>query len=145
MTSSIRNFVEAGSTNPATRLIVMSTRPTTSSPRRGRISVQISGKTAFKRCIFGGLLASLVSGLNLLFDSIPPGLASLLLHCHTSSASACDCDSRRSPVVCSERVSPLSVGAFADFWPAFGPADHAFRRAGLLGLHHLAGDRTPQA
>src|SRR5271157_6527462 len=83
MTSSIRNFVEAGRTNPETRLITISTKPTASSPRRGCISAQTSGKTAFKRWIFGGFAASLAGELNLVFDSAGMGLASLLQHCHT--------------------------------------------------------------
>src|SRR5712692_9116239 len=44
MTLSTRYFVEAGRTNPATRLIAMSTNPSASSPRRGFISAQTSGR-----------------------------------------------------------------------------------------------------
>ena len=54
-----------------------------SSPRRGRINFQTSGSTAFSLSIFGGFAASFGGELNLLFDSVPPSLASLLLHCHT--------------------------------------------------------------
>jgi len=57
----------------------MSTKPTTSSPRRGRISFHTSGSTAFSLCTFGGLTASFPGVLNLLFDSVGPIFASLLL------------------------------------------------------------------
>jgi hypothetical protein len=82
---SIRNFEEYGSTNPAILLITINTKPTASSPRRGRINFQTSGQTALKRWIFGGFAASLTGELNPLFDSAGPGFASLLLHCHTSA------------------------------------------------------------
>ena len=82
---SIRNFDEYGSTNPASLLITISTKPTASRPRRGRISFQTSGQTAFRRWILGPLAASLAGELNLLFDSAGSGFASLLLHCHISS------------------------------------------------------------
>src|SRR5271157_4579533 len=88
MTSSIRNFVEAGRTNPETRLITISTKPTASSPRRGCISAQTSGRMAFNRWIFGGFAGSVAGGLNLLFDSAGMGLASLLQHCHTFTGRA---------------------------------------------------------
>src|SRR6201988_2214522 len=84
MTSSIRNLVDAGRTKPETRLITISTKPTASSQRRGRISFQTSGRIALRRWILGGFVASLAEELNLLFDSAGPGFASLLLHCHTS-------------------------------------------------------------
>ena len=59
-----------------------------SSPRRGRISFQTSGQTAFNRWIFGGFATSFGGELNVLFDSADPGFASLLLHCHTSRQGA---------------------------------------------------------
>src|SRR5579864_2823303 len=145
MTSSIRNLVEAGSTNPETRLITINTSPTASSPRRGRISFQTSGQTAFSRWIFGGFAASLGGELNLLFDSKTPGSASLLLHCHTSWGRAYGCDRACPAVVCSGRVPPVSSGAIADVWPAAGPADHFLCGADLFGVHHLAGHGTAEA
>src|SRR5215831_18057685 len=50
-----------------------------SSPRRGRISFQTSGQTAFSLCIFGAFGVSLSGELNLLFDSAEPRSASFLL------------------------------------------------------------------
>src|SRR5258707_4513945 len=44
MTLSTRYFVEAGSTNPDSRLMAMSTKPSASSPRLGFISAQTSGR-----------------------------------------------------------------------------------------------------
>src|SRR5260370_41566697 len=44
MTLSIRYFVEAGSTNPATRLTAMSANPSASRPRLGLINAHTSGK-----------------------------------------------------------------------------------------------------
>src|SRR5260370_27004240 len=44
ITLSIRYFVEAGRTSPATRLIAISTKPKASSPRLGFISPQTSGR-----------------------------------------------------------------------------------------------------
>src|SRR3954451_24224593 len=43
MTSSTKNLVEYGSTNPATRLMAMSISPRRRSHRRGRTIFQISG------------------------------------------------------------------------------------------------------
>src|SRR5712664_3463675 len=43
ITLSMKYFVEAGSTSPQTRFTAMSTKPSASRPRRGRISAQISG------------------------------------------------------------------------------------------------------
>src|SRR5580704_14327811 len=83
-TLSIRNFEEYGSTNPANLLITINTNPSASNPRRGRISFHTSGQTALRRWIFGGFSASFAGGLNLLLDSVKPGFASVLLHCHTS-------------------------------------------------------------
>ena len=85
---SIRNFEEYGSTNPATLLITINKKPKPSSAQRGRINFQTSGQTAFRRWIFGGFAASMAGELNLLFDSVFPGFASLLLHCHTSGVAA---------------------------------------------------------
>src|SRR5271165_1633643 len=51
MILSTRNFVDAGSTNPETRLITIRMKPTANNPRRGRISCQISG-SALKTCVF---------------------------------------------------------------------------------------------
>src|SRR5271166_3982143 len=51
MMLSTRNFVDAGSTNPETRLITIRTKPIANSPRRGRISCQISG-SALNTCVF---------------------------------------------------------------------------------------------
>src|SRR5258708_28317019 len=65
--------------------MTINTKPSASNPRRGRINFQTSGHTAFNRWIFGGFAASLAAELNLLFDSITSGFASLLLHCHTSA------------------------------------------------------------
>src|SRR5579864_2285732 len=145
MTSSIRNLVEAGSTNPETRLITINTRPTASSPPRGRISFQTSGQTAFSRWIFGGFAASLGGELNLLFDSKTPGSASLLLHCHTSRGRAYGCDRACPTVVCSGRVPPVSSGAIANVWPAAGPADYLLCSADLFGVHDLAGHGLKEA
>src|SRR5712692_1667626 len=44
MTLSTRYFVEAGSTSPETRLTAISTNPIASSPRRGLINAQTSGR-----------------------------------------------------------------------------------------------------
>src|ERR1700720_489931 len=54
MTLSTKYLVEAGSTNPATRFTAISTKPTASSPRRGLISAQTSGRFfhAFLRFCF---------------------------------------------------------------------------------------------
>src|ERR1700690_3624888 len=82
-TLSIRNFEEYGNTNPATLLITISTKPSASRPRRGRISFHTSGRMAFSLLTFGGCTASLAGELNLLFDSAGAEFASLLLHCHT--------------------------------------------------------------
>src|SRR6201987_4869523 len=49
-----------------------------SSPRRGRISFQTSGKTAFSLWILAGFGVSVPEELNLLFDSVTTALASLL-------------------------------------------------------------------
>jgi hypothetical protein len=65
MTVSIRNFVEYGSTNAATRLMIINPKPSTSSPRRGRMSFQTSGKTALSLSTFGGFGGCLGSVLNL--------------------------------------------------------------------------------
>src|ERR1700743_1164447 len=51
MTVSIRYFVDAGSTNPATRLIAIRRRPNRRSQRRGRTSFHTSGST-FLRSVF---------------------------------------------------------------------------------------------
>ena len=67
---SIRNFEEYGSTKPASLLQTISTKPMASNPRRGRISFQTSGQTAFSRSIWNFLSSGLEAGLNLLFDSI---------------------------------------------------------------------------
>src|SRR5208282_3054434 len=84
-TLSIRNFEEYGSTNPATLLTTISTKPSASRPRRGRISFHTSGKMALSLLTFGGCTASLAGGLNLLFDSTADEFASLILHCHISA------------------------------------------------------------
>src|SRR6202007_128279 len=89
MTSSIRNLVEAGSTNPETRLTTISARPAINNPRRGRISSQTSGSTARSLWTFGGFEVSLGGELNLLFDASGPSCASLLEQYHTLSC----CDS----------------------------------------------------
>src|SRR5579863_5251474 len=81
----MRNFEEYGNTNPANLLMTINKNPMASSPRRGRISFHTSGRTAFSLSIFGGLTGSFAEELNLLFDSLKPGIASLLLHCHTST------------------------------------------------------------
>src|SRR5579863_10448295 len=140
MTSSIRNLVEAGSTNPDRRLITISTKPSASSPRRGRISFQTSGHTAFSRWRFGGFLTSFAGRLNLLLDSAGAGFASLLLHCHISGPGHAACDRAHPAVVCSGRAPPVflgpSAGAFADFWPVTGPVPHAVRGGGVFGVYH---------
>src|ERR1017187_6182941 len=87
-TLSIRNFEEYGSTNPASLLITIRTKPSPSNARRGRINFQTSGQTAFRRWIFGGFAASLAEKLILLFASAGLCFASLLMHCHTSCAQA---------------------------------------------------------
>src|SRR5579863_7353925 len=136
MTTSIRNFMEYGNTNPATLLITISTKPSASNQRRGRISFQTSGKTVLSLWIFGGFAASIPGELNLLFDSVRRDLASLLLHCHTSAARPPPCDTHRPNVVCSGRVPPVSAGPFSDPWPAVRPAHYPVRRSGIFGLHH---------
>src|SRR5258708_1724385 len=52
ITLSMKYFVEAGSTSPHTRFTAMSTKPSASRPRRGRISAQMSGSAfhALLRC-----------------------------------------------------------------------------------------------
>src|SRR5688572_23790974 len=55
ITSSIRNLVDAGRTRPQMRLIVMSTSPAASSPRRGPTSSLSSGHNARSRSERGGL------------------------------------------------------------------------------------------
>ena len=57
MTSSTRNFVDAGSTSPVTRLITIRRNPRASRRRRGRISAQTSG-SALNTEIGGPLGAS---------------------------------------------------------------------------------------
>src|SRR5260370_17342596 len=54
-----------------------------SRPRRGRVSCHTIGRTARRRCTFGGFRAGLSVEFNPLFDAIEPDLASLLPHCHT--------------------------------------------------------------
>src|SRR5712671_5557194 len=44
ITLSMKYFVEAGNTKPQMRFTAISTKPTASKPRRGRISAQTSGK-----------------------------------------------------------------------------------------------------
>src|SRR6266446_10944645 len=44
MTLSTRYFVEAGKTNPETRLMAISTKPSARSPRLGFINAQTSGR-----------------------------------------------------------------------------------------------------
>ncbi len=51
---SIRNFVEKGSTSPATRLMPIRKKPNSRSHRRGRTSFQISGITFFRFAFFFG-------------------------------------------------------------------------------------------
>jgi hypothetical protein len=51
-------------------LQTISTKPMASNPRRGRISFQTSGQTAFSRSIWNFLSSGLEAGLNLLFDSV---------------------------------------------------------------------------
>ena len=48
MTPSMRNLVDAGSTSPHTRLTTISTKPSASRPRRGRIRSFSSGRTLFR-------------------------------------------------------------------------------------------------
>src|SRR5215813_11868374 len=117
--------------------MTISTKPMTSSPRRGRINFQTSGKTAFSLSIFGGFPASFAGELNLFFDSFPPSLASLLLHCHTftpaprrSVARSRACDRPPSAVVCSGRVPPFFDGPLTHHRPCPRFADHAFGRFG---------------
>src|ERR1700716_3735315 len=130
MTVSIRNRLEYGSTKAATRLITMSPKPSASSPRRGRISAQTSGKTARSLWTLGGFGGSLVGEFNLLFDSFQRRSASLLLYCDTPV----------SAVVCSGRVPPVSAGPFADHGPVAGPASDVVHSARVFGLHNVAGD-----
>src|SRR5207245_9542953 len=145
MTVSIRNFVEYGKTRAATRLMSISTNPRASRPRRGRISSQTSGSTARSLWILGGFWVSWVGELNPLFDSESAGLASLLLHCHTSAGQARRCDRRGLGGVCSARVPPVSAGPFPPPGPSAGPDHHTFGCACILGVHHLAGGGTAQA
>ena len=53
ITSSIRNFVEAGRTSPDTRLIAMRTKPKARIPFRGATSALMSGRSARRRSDFG--------------------------------------------------------------------------------------------
>src|SRR5579864_6168811 len=76
-TLSIRNLEEYGSTNPANLLMTINTKPSASTPRRGRINFQTSGQTAFRRLISNDFVGALGGELNLLFDSAGPGFASL--------------------------------------------------------------------
>src|SRR5580698_1102593 len=103
-TLSIRNFDEYGSTNPASLLMTISTKPSPSKARRGRINFQTSGQTAFRRWIFGGFAASWTGALTLLFASFKLGSASLLLHCHTSPDEAQD----RHPMIVGRSQNALS-------------------------------------
>src|SRR5215469_17035541 len=128
--------------------MTINTKPMTSSPRRGRINFQTSGNTAFSLSIFGGLAASFDGELNLLLDSVSPVLASLLLHCHTSTPTSLplssgrqDCDTPPSAVVCSGRVPPFFAGPFTYDRPRPGPADHPFSGPGIFRLYHLATER----
>ncbi len=70
MTSSIRNFVEYGSTKPLKRLIAISTKLSASSPRRGMIISRSSGQTSRIRSpwLFFGFLAG-SSGTNPSLDA----------------------------------------------------------------------------
>src|SRR5271169_1269319 len=77
MMLSTRNFVEAGSTSPDTRLITISTKPIANNPRRGRISCQISG-SPLKTCVFfAGFFCSSVIDVRLL------GFLDLAIRCET--------------------------------------------------------------
>src|SRR5260370_27744922 len=53
-----------------------------SRPRRGRVSSHTIGRTARRRCTFGGFWAGLSVEFNPLFDAMEPDFASLLPHCH---------------------------------------------------------------
>src|SRR5437660_7770358 len=71
MTLSTRYFVEAGKTNPESRLMAISTKPSASSPRLGFISAQTSGRLfqAFFRFAlwvggFGGWLVAMIGETN---------------------------------------------------------------------------------
>ena len=55
ITSSIRNFVDAGRTSPDTRLIAMRTKPKARIPLRGATSALMSGRSARSRSDFGSL------------------------------------------------------------------------------------------
>jgi hypothetical protein len=59
MTLSIRKRVEYGSTNDATRLIAISTKPIASKLRRGRTNSQTSGMTALS---FGLVVPAVADG-----------------------------------------------------------------------------------
>src|SRR6266849_4827802 len=67
ITLSMKYFVEAGSTSPHTRFTAMSTKPNASRPRRGRISVQISGK-AFQVFLRFSFLLSAEESFSLAID-----------------------------------------------------------------------------
>src|SRR6266478_7793761 len=62
MTLSTKYFVEAGRTNPATRLIAISTKPSASSPRLGFINAHTSGR------LFHALRFTLLAGD---WDAVP--------------------------------------------------------------------------
>src|SRR5229473_979192 len=145
MTVSIRNFVEYGRTRAATRLMSISTNPSASNPRRGRINSQTSGSTARSLWILGGFWVSLGGELNPLFDSESAGLASLLLHCHTSAGRARRYDRRGLGGVCSGRVPPVSAGPFPHSGSSPGPDHYPFGCPSLLGLYHMAGVGPAQA
>src|ERR1700733_2074729 len=66
-TLSTRNLVDAGSTNPETRLMTISTKPNANSHRRGLMSVQISG-SALRRGGFFFLTSSPVAPERARFD-----------------------------------------------------------------------------
>src|SRR5271157_5575747 len=118
------NCVRAKEVIPCTT-VASSTIPTASSPRRGCISAQTSGKTAFKRWIFGGFAASLAGELNLVFDSAGMGLASLLQHCHTFND--------RAPPVTGHAPPLYARGVSRPSTPESSP-DHSPTLGLLLGL-----------
>src|SRR5580704_14530356 len=115
----------------------MSTKPSASSQRRGRISFQTSGRMTRSLSTLAILWVGLGSVLNLLLDSAGVEFASLLLlpHCGTS----------RPAVVCSGRGTSVFAGAFSNLGAVAWLDRHARRRRRLLSVHHVASCRFAQA
>src|ERR1700744_3034757 len=75
-TLSRKYFVEAGRTNPETRLIVINSIPSARTPRRGWIIAQTSG-SAFHTLVFGGLAPASLESVAMLYR----GWSALIVGC----------------------------------------------------------------